>query len=60
MSGSFQSLLKVNSDLMLYKIFLEFKNIFSEENLSNKLKNSHYNFSDGKVSMVLKLLAGIS
>jgi hypothetical protein len=36
---------------------LEFKNIILEENLSNKLKNSHDNFSGVRLSMVLGLLA---
>jgi hypothetical protein len=52
MPGSLQSLLREYSDPMLWKIFLEFKNIILEENLSNKLKNSHENFSAVKVSKV--------
>jgi hypothetical protein len=44
---------------MLWKDFLEFKNIILEENLIIKLKNSHGNFSGETVSMVLELLAWI-
>jgi hypothetical protein len=36
------------SDLMVWKDFLELKNIILEENLTIKLKNSHDNFSGEK------------
>jgi hypothetical protein len=39
---------------------LEFKNIILEDKLSNKFKNGHENFSGVRVSMILKLLAGVS
>jgi hypothetical protein len=41
-------------------MFMEFKNIILEEKLSNKLENSHENFSGVGVSIVLGLLAWIS
>jgi hypothetical protein len=40
---------------MLWKIFVEFKNIVLEEKLSNKYKNIHENFSGVRISMVLGL-----
>jgi hypothetical protein len=51
------SVLKVYSDLKLWKDFLEFKNIILEEKLSKKFKNGHQKFSGVRVSMVLGLFA---
>jgi hypothetical protein len=44
---------------MLEKDLLEFKNIILEEKLFNKYKNGNENFSGGRISMVLGLLAWI-
>jgi hypothetical protein len=41
---------------MLWKIILEFKNMILEENLCNKLRNSHDNFSGVRVSMLWDFL----